>query len=89
MAFSFSETPDSITPVELVISTVSTMLSDSLIYMMAGNGRKPLAIGMNGSDPLELTIDPYQAGDLSVGISLTYNIDQVAIFSDHIGVVAI
>jgi hypothetical protein len=65
------------------------MLSDSLIYMMAGNGRKPLAIGMNGSDPLELTIDPYQAGDLSVGISLTYNIDQVAIFSDHIGVVTI
>ena len=70
-------------------TTVDTMLSDSLIYMMAGNGRKPLAIGMNGSDPLELTIDPYAAGDMSIGLSLTYNIDQVAIFSDHIGVVSI
>ena len=70
-------------------TTVDTMLSDSLIYMMAGNGRRPMAIGMNGSDPLELTIDPYAAGDMSIGLSLTYNIDLVSIFADHIGVVTI
>ena len=70
-------------------TTVSTMLSDSLIYMMSGNGRRPMAIGMNGSDPLELTIDPYAAGDMSIGLSLTYNIDLVAVFEDHVGVVTI
>ena len=70
-------------------TTVDTMLSDSLIYMMAGNGRRPMAIGMNSADPLELTIDPYAAGDMSIGLSLTYNIDVVSVFADHIGVVNI
>ena len=70
-------------------TTVTTMLPDDKIYMMSGNGRRPMAIGMNGSDPLELTIDPYAAGDMSIGLSLTYNIDVVSIFADHIGVVSI
>ena len=70
-------------------TTVSTMLPDDKIFMLASNGRKPFAIGMNGSDPLELTIDPYAAGDMSIGLSLTYNIDIVAVFESHIGVVAI
>ena len=70
-------------------TTVDTMLSDSTIYMMSGNGRRPMAIAMTGSDPLELTIDPNVSGDMSIGLSLTYNIDVVSVFSDHIGVVTI
>lgn len=70
-------------------TTVDTMLSDSLIYVMAGNSRRPMAIGMNSADPLELNIDPYASGDMSLGLSLTYNIDVVSIFADHIGVVTI
>ena len=70
-------------------TTVDTMLSDSTIYMMSGNGRKPMAIGMFGSDPLELTVDPYAAGDMSIGLSLTYNIDVVSVFADHIACITV
>lgn len=70
-------------------TTVETMLPDDVIYMMAGNGRRPMAIGMIGSDPLSLEVLPEHAGDMSIGLSLTYNIDVVSVFSDHIGVVNI
>lgn len=70
-------------------TTVTTMLPDDKIYMMSGNGRRPMAIGMNGSDPLELSIDPYVAGDMTLGLSLTYNIDVVSVFADHIACISI
>lgn len=70
-------------------TTVSTMLSDSLIYMMAGNGRKPIAMAMNREMPITLEILPEHAGDLSMGINVSYSVDMVSVFSDHIGVVNI
>ena len=70
-------------------TTVSTMLSDSTIYMMAGNGRRPMAIGYNSDVPITLEVDPSKAGDMELAINLTTALDLVAIFSDHIGVVSI
>lgn len=70
-------------------TTVTTMLPDDKIYMVSGSGRRPMAIGMNGSDPLELSINPYESGDMSIGMSLTYNIDVVAVFESHVGVISI
>lgn len=70
-------------------TTVSTMLSDSLIYMMAGNGRKPIAMAMNREMPITLEILPEHAGDLSMGINVSYSVDMVSVFSDHVGVVNI
>ena len=70
-------------------TTVSTMLSDSLIYMMAGNGRKPIAMAMNREMPITLEILPEHAGDLSMGINVSYSVDMVSVFSDHVGVCTI
>lgn len=70
-------------------TTVSTMLSDSLIYMMAGNGRKPLTIGYNSATPIQLEVDPSKSGDMELAINLTTALDSVAVFADHIGVVTI
>lgn len=70
-------------------TTVDTMLSDSLIYMLAGNGRKPLVLGYNRDTPITLEIDPSKSGDMELGINLTIALDSVAVFSDHIGVVSI
>ena len=70
-------------------TTVSTMLSDSTIYMMSGNGRKPLTIGYNRDTPITLEIDPSKSGDMELGINMTIALDSVAVFADHIGVVSI
>ena len=70
-------------------TTVSTLLSDSTIYMMSGNGRRPLAIGYNSSVPITLEVDPSKSGDMEMAINITTALDLVAVFSDHIGVVTI
>lgn len=70
-------------------TTVSTLLSDSVIYMMSGNGRKPLTIGYNRDTPITLEIDPSKSGDMELGINMTIALDSVAVFADHIGVVSI
>ena len=70
-------------------TTVSTLLSDSLIYMMAGNGRKPMAIGYNSNTPIQLEVEHSKAGDMEMAINITTALDLVAIFEDHIGVCSI
>jgi hypothetical protein len=65
------------------------MLSDSTVYMMAGNSRKPLTIGYNEATPIQLEVDPSKAGDMELAINITIAMDSVAVFSDHIGVVTI
>ena len=70
-------------------TTVDTMLSDSTIYMLAGNGRKPLTIGYNEATPIQLEVDPSKAGDMEMAINITTALDAVAVFSDHVGVISI
>lgn len=70
-------------------TTVDTMLPDDTIYMMAGNGRKPLTIGYNSATPITLEVDPSKSGDMEMAINVTIALDSVAVFADHIGVVTI
>ena len=70
-------------------TTVSTLLSDSTIYMMSGNGRRPMAIAYNSEVPITLEVDPSRSGDMEKAINITTALDLVAVFSDHIGVVTI
>lgn len=70
-------------------TTVTTMLPDDKIYMMAGNARKPMAIAYNSGTPIELEVDPSKSGDMELAINITSALDLVAIFEDHIGVVSI
>ncbi len=70
-------------------TTVDTMLSDSTIYMMAANGRKPLTIVYNEGTPIQLEVDPSKAGDMELAINITISLSSAAVFADHIGVVSI
>lgn len=70
-------------------TTVETMLSDSLIYMMAAASHKPLTIGYNSATPITLEVDPSKSGDMEGAINVTIAMDSVAVFADHIGVVNI
>ena len=70
-------------------TTVDTMLSDSTIYMMAGNGRKPLTICYNSGTPIQLEVDASKAGDMEEAINVTISLASAAVFADHIGVCSI
>lgn len=70
-------------------TTVSTILPDDKIWLMAGAGRRPLAIGYNSETPITLEVDPSKAGDMEIAINITSALDMVAVFASKIGICAI
>lgn len=65
-------------------TTVETMLSESDIWMLAGNGRKPLTIGYTSGTPISIEMDPTRTGDFEIGLNLTIALDSVATFASKI-----
>lgn len=70
-------------------SNVQTMLPTDQIWMLAGNGRKPLTIAYNPEGGITFEMDPLQTGDFEIGINMTFCIDSVAVFSSKVGLVTI
>lgn len=68
---------------------VTTMLSENQIWMMAGNGRKPLTLAYNRDTPITLEVDPSKAGDQELAINMTMAIDSAAIFSSKVGLLSV
>lgn len=68
---------------------VTTMLPNNKIWMLAGNGRKPLTIAYNRETPITFEIDPEKSGDFELGINMTIALDSVAIFSSRVGLITI
>ena len=65
-------------------TTVETMLSENDIWMLAGNGRKPLTIGYTSGTPISIEMDPTRTGDMEIGLNLTIALDSVATFASKI-----
>ena len=65
-------------------TTVETMLSENDIWMLAGNGRKPLTIGYTSGTPISIEMDPTRTGDFEIGLNLTIAPDSVATFASKI-----
>ena len=70
-------------------TTVQTILPSDKVWMLAGNGRKPMTIAYNRETPITLDIDPSKAGDFEVGMILTIAMDSVSVFSSKVGLVTI
>lgn len=70
-------------------SNVTTMLPADKVWLMAGNGRKPLTIGYNPEGGITFDIDPLQSGDFEIGINMTFCIDCLAVFASHIGLLTV
>ena len=70
-------------------TTVETILDPTKVFMMAGNGRKPLTIAMLSDVPITLTADPRETGDEELLVNVTTALDIAAVFPDHIAVVNI
>ncbi len=65
-------------------STVSTILSTTDIWMMAGNGRKPLTIAYNRNTPISIEIEPERTASFELIFNLTIALDSAAVFASKI-----
>lgn len=70
-------------------TTVDTILDPTTIYLMAGNGRKPMTIAYNSNTPITIEMDPTKTGDFEIGINMTIALDSVATFASKVGVITI
>ena len=68
---------------------VTTMLPADKIWLMAGNGRKPLTIAYNPEGGITFEIDPMESADFEIGINMTFAIDAVGIFASRIGMITV
>lgn len=66
-------------------STVNTILSPNDIWMMAGNGRKPMVIAYNAATPISIEIEPERTASFELILNLTTALDSAAVFSSRIG----
>lgn len=70
-------------------STVSTVLDNSKIWMMASNGRKPVTIAYNSDVPISIEVSPERTASMELIFNLTTAIDSAAVFASHVGLVNI
>lgn len=68
---------------------VTTILNQNQIWLMAGNGRKPLTIAYNSETPITFEMDPTKTGDFEIGINMTMALEAAAVFSSKIGMITI
>lgn len=70
-------------------SSVDTVLDPTKIWMLSGNGRKPLVLAFNSDTPISLEWDATQSADFNIVYNLTMAIDAVAVFSSRVGLINI
>ncbi len=66
-------------------TTVSTVLSANDVWMMAGNGRKPLTIAYNRDTPISIEIEPDRTASFELILNLSVALDSAAVFASRIG----
>lgn len=70
-------------------STVETILDPTKIWMLSGNGRKPLVIAFNEDTPITLEWTPSEVASLDLVYNVTMAMDAVAVFSSRVGLINI
>lgn len=70
-------------------STIDTVLDPNQIWLMAGNGRKPLYIAYDARTPIQIEMDPTQTADFEIGMNITLAMDSAAVFSSKVGLITV
>lgn len=69
----------------IVPGTLSTILDNQKVWMMASNARKPMTICYNSATPITITLTPEQGPNFEFVTNLTIAIDAVAVCADKMG----
>lgn len=70
-------------------STVQTVLNATQVWLMAGNGYKPLTIAYNEDTPIQLDVDPSKSGDMELAVNITISLDAIALFQSKMALINI
>lgn len=70
-------------------TSVTTLLPNDKVWIMAANGTKPLRLAYNSATPITIEIDAYRNPDFMVKLNLTMAIDGIAVFASKVGLVNI
>jgi hypothetical protein len=65
-------------------NTAQTVLSPNDIWMLAGNGRKPLTIAYNRDTPISIEIEPERTASFELIFNLSIALDSAAVFASKI-----
>jgi hypothetical protein len=88
MAVRLMPVDDAIIP-NTQFSTVQTVLDPAKVWLMAGNGYKPLTIAYNEDTPIQLEVDPSKSGDMELAINITIALDALALFQSKMALITI
>lgn len=69
--------------------TVETVLDPAKVWLMAGNGYKPLTIAYNEDTPIQLEVDPSKAGDMELAVNITISLDAIALFQSKMALITV
>lgn len=70
-------------------TTVTTILPNDTVWMLAGNGRKPLTIAINRDTPIEIEITPERTTSMEYIFNITTALDAAAVFSSKLGIMTV
>lgn len=70
-------------------STVETILDSTKIWLLSGNGRRPMTIGFSTETPITLEWTPSEVASLEEVYNLTWAMDAVSVFSSRVGLINI
>lgn len=70
-------------------TTVETILDPTKIWMMGGNGRKPLTIALGADTPIGLEWTAFDTASFEVVYNMTFAMDAVATFSSKVGLITV
>lgn len=73
----------------IVPNSLTTILDNQKIWLMAGNGRKPLDIAYDSATPIDIEINPLESSDFEIAINETIALDSCATFASKVGLVTI
>lgn len=68
-------------------TTITSLIPNNKIWLMATNGYKPVYIGMEDGTPITVQLDPSETADMTIDIIVSMSIDAKPVFASKIAVI--
>lgn len=68
-------------------TTITSLIPNDKIWLMATNGYKPVYIGMEDGTPITVQLDPSETADMTIDIIVSMSIDAKPVFASKIAVI--
>lgn len=70
-------------------STITSLIPNDKIWMVATNGYKPVYIGMEEGTPIQIELDPTETGDMTIDIITSVSLDAKPVVASKIATITL